>query len=100
MTTAASGVPPQPSADPTLVGRYEQLRREVLDHDAPQPLGHAALLRHGMAAWIRDCGRVAATVPASNAELALPPLPSGVRGEMVVLLAEMTLGLGRQEAYT
>jgi hypothetical protein len=99
--TAACGVPSQPSAaDSTLVGRYEQLRRDVLDREAPQPFGHAALLRHGMAAWIRDCERVAATVPRSNAELAPPPLPSGVRGEMVVLLAEMALDLGRQEAST
>jgi hypothetical protein len=81
--TAAGGALPRQNADPTLVGRYEQLRRENLAHEDTQPFGHAALLRHGMAAWIRDCERVAATVPASNAELAPPPLPSGVRGEML-----------------
>jgi hypothetical protein len=88
------------ASTPLLAGRYEEIRREALDREDTQPFGRAVFMRHGMAVWMQECARVGPPQPLRDTRLELPQLPAGLRGEMVMLLAEMTLGLGQEEAST
>lgn len=85
------------SADELARG-YEALRAETMGELlAATPRGRAIVLRAGLTAWMRalppsmPLRRAGAATPGTAAAL----LPSGVRRELVDVLAAMALGPGR-----
>jgi hypothetical protein len=60
---AIVGPPPTPVCH-ELVGRYEDLRRHILEGVGSRPrLGLPVLLREGLAAWITTCATTATAMP-------------------------------------
>jgi len=92
--------PAGPVADTLMSARYEDLRREVLDGLNSQVIGRAVLMHKGMVGWMDACARVAPQHPADGSRPEQSLLPTGLRGEVVMLLAEMALGIGRREVLT
>ena len=85
------------SHDGGLVERYEELRRQFLEHCGAQAQGLALFMRRGMGAWMQAWSQCAA--PSSR----LPPAPSGqqtcpvqLHAQVAALLVDMVL-LARQE---
>jgi hypothetical protein len=85
------------SHDGGLVERYEELRRQFLEHCGAQAQGLALFMRRGMRAWMQAWSQCAA--PPSR----LPPAPSGqqtcpvqLHAQVAALLVDMVL-LARQE---
>lgn len=76
-----------------LVSAYEELRRQAVGPSAFGGLGMALLLGQGMVAWMQACSWIPST--ASHNSPLLPacnlPVPHGVRGEIIMLLAAMAL---------
>jgi hypothetical protein len=76
-----------------LVSAYEELRRQAVSPFVFGGLGMALLVGQGMVAWMQACSWVPST--ASQNSLLLPtchfPVPHGVRGEIIILLAAMAL---------
>jgi hypothetical protein len=89
-----SGERAEPSdTGPGDVGRYEQLRQQVLDGDAGGwQLGLGVLQHHGVAAWLAAWDSLPAPpVPAGRAS-GPPPRPVPGNGEqLVAALATMAL---------
>lgn len=92
--------PMAPATDTLLTARYEDLRREVLDGSNSQAIGRAVLINRGMAGWMEACAHAALRHPAGGSRLEQSMVPTGLRGEVVMLLAGMALGIGRQEVHT
>jgi hypothetical protein len=96
MCTPIAGVP---KLRDDLCGRYEELRREVLTHEAGNSsgLGLGLFIRRGMAAWVRSWSHCSQQgQPASRAESS-PILAGNFRGEVARVLAGMVLGCSRGE---
>lgn len=88
------------SANDSLVAAYEDLRRRVLgDSDGGKPgPGLALLLSRGMQEWMHACVQFFQIAPEQRAEHPgqEEPLPSGLRREVVVVLAGMLLQRSRR----
>jgi len=82
------------ATDP-LVSHYEELRRHALDGPAGRGAGWALFIGHGMAAWMDACTAMTPVAePGPRASAPPPvPLPSDLRGELVMVLARMALAL-------
>ena len=89
-------VPTRTARDPgeLLVARYEQLRCGVLEERfSDDRHGVALLVREGMAAWIEAWSLclIPATPTVASPLQEAPLLPQGLHGEMVHVLANITL---------
>ena len=75
-----------------LVGRYEQLRHDVLSRAArASGIGLTLFLRHGMAEWMRACSRAAPPIPAPAPATAISPWSCDVRTQAASILAGILL---------
>ena len=76
-----------------LVSHYEALRRRALDGPAGRGAGWALVIGQGMAAWMEACAALTPGPEAGSVTSAPPPvpLPSDLRGELVMVLARMVL---------
>ena len=76
-----------------MVEQYETLRRDVLDFDGHTHAvrGLASLMRHGMAAWMRDVSETRVSAPVSTRCATERPLPRGIEQTLIDILASMTL---------
>jgi hypothetical protein len=95
----------RPFADAEWAGRYEELRRQVLENGAPgERWGLSLLMHRGVTAWMRACAaapvesrdaRPAATLPSLVLvpETAREPvsLSPGLSGQAARILAQMIL---------
>ena len=89
-------VPTAAARDPgeLLVARYEQLRCGVLEgRFSGDRHGLALLIREGMAAWIEAWSLclIPATPAVTSPQQEASLLPQGLHGEMVHVLANITL---------
>ena len=86
---------PHSIPQPEWVARYEQLRSDALSRGQgiATGFGLTLFLRHGMVAWMRACS-CAVTPPAyvSAQPSSVSSLPCDVRGQAVLILAEILLG--------
>jgi len=89
----AQADPSVATATDTLVSHYEALRRRALDGPAGRGAGWALFISHGMAAWMEACAAVTPVAEPGPLASAPPPgpLPSDLRGELVMVLARMAL---------
>jgi hypothetical protein len=80
--------------DRRLVAAYEELRAQAVEHWQRGP-GLALMRTRGFRCWMEACRQfVETSFPADIASLKERPetdVPTGVRGEIVVLLANMLL---------
>jgi len=77
----------------TLISAYEDLRQQAADGSTSGGLGMALFLGQGTVAWMRACSSVAPAAPDNlrRCPTAAAPLPSDLRGEIVLVLAAMAL---------
>ncbi|MBI3458153.1 MAG: hypothetical protein HY002_20455 [Candidatus Rokubacteria bacterium] len=90
---AFAGPPPTRVGD-ELVGRYEDLRRHIIEGVGSRPrLGLTVLLREGLAAWIITCATTAtAMAPARDpSDGAALRLADDGHADLVHVLAAMVL---------
>lgn len=80
-------------ANDALVSHYEELRRRALDGPVGRGAGWALFIGQGMAAWMDACAALTSVAePGPRASAPPPvPLPSDLRGELVMVLARMAL---------
>ena len=92
----ADGAPGERDADPeTLRSGYERLREAVLSgRPDGWRLGHGVLATRGTVAWIAAVGEVApGPQPAAAAAQSQPASSLPGAGEIVAVLAQMTLAI-------
>jgi hypothetical protein len=80
------------SADGRLVAAYEELRSQAIQGWQRGP-GLALMMARGFRSWMEACSQLFA-IQCSRMQIADRPeqsIPSGLRGEIVLLLASMML---------
>lgn len=86
-----------------MSGDYEKLRQQVLQQPASGSLGLSVLLTRGMAEWLQVMQAKPAIpsmqMPEFETVPAIDILPSGIKGEMIRILASMVMTLGQEVAY-
>lgn len=89
------------AADPTILARYEDLRRQALHPADPAHRGSGLVLfvRQGMKSWMETWSRCIPSIPAKPRIKTGLEQASPIQGsrELVAILASMALG-SRQEA--
>lgn len=92
-------------SDPiSLLNQYEALRREALETNTAGGRGHglALFMSHGMTAWMTALSALVgrstsgALVREAASTMAVPELPSSVRWDLTVLLADMVLACSQE----
>jgi hypothetical protein len=89
------------SPESDWVAAYEALRRAALeeaDGFRRRTAGATVLLRAGLVAWMQTCRSVASAVPVIPPSEPVAPLPTIVRTDVAVLLAEMALSAATEMA--
>jgi hypothetical protein len=92
VTVAAIAV----GAAEVLVSGYEELRRVAVDRGdgAGRGVGLALFIRNGMSAWIEACApsvQPLQSLPSPRQQVARAHVPSELRAEVAMVLAEMAL---------
>jgi len=89
-------VSPEPSAisfaDPRLVAAYEELRSQAVQGWRRGP-GLTLMMARGFRCWMEACNQLFASQDSCTQvpDRLAPSMPSGFRGEVVIVLASMLL---------
>lgn len=86
-----------------MSGDYEKLRQQVLQQSISGSLGVSVLLTRGMAEWLQVMQAKPAISSVQMPEFEMVPavdvLPSGIKSEMIRIVASMVMTLGQEVAY-
>lgn len=81
--------------------RYEELRRQFLEHCGAQAQGLALFMRRGMRAWMHawsQCAAPTSRLPPVSVTSSQETCPVQLHAQVAMLLADMVL-LARQEVF-
>ncbi len=81
-----------------LFEQYEVLRKEALELDQTGRRGHglALFLSRGMIAWMLALGALVPMTVSEEGAVRYPDLPSDVRSDLTVVLADMVLSCSQE----